>query len=155
MGEVKGIFYARFMDDWIVLTRSKSALRKIIKITHEVVNALKLHLHPAKTYIDKISHGFNFLAYYMDDKKILPSQETIRRFHERAVAKLYEQPRAKNMSLCYRHISRDISFLAIRRMKRLQQMTGFKIPCLCCPWLLKTQMSLRMCGGISDSGLAG
>ena len=40
MGQVKGIFYARYMDDWLVLTKSKTALRKIVKITHEVMNAL-------------------------------------------------------------------------------------------------------------------
>jgi hypothetical protein len=93
MGQISGIFYARFMDDWVVLTKSKSALRKIVKITHDVVNDLKLQLHPLKTYIGKINHGFNFLAYYMDHQKILPSKETIRRFHERATA-LYEQSQA-------------------------------------------------------------
>jgi hypothetical protein len=36
-----------------------------------------------------ISHGFNLLGYYMDDQKILPSKETIRRYEERATA-LYE-----------------------------------------------------------------
>lgn len=95
MGQISGIFYARFMDDWAVLTKSKSALRKIVKITHAVVNALKFQLHPLKTYIGKISHGFNFLAYYMDNQKILPSKETIRRFHERATA-LYEPSQTNN-----------------------------------------------------------
>jgi RNA-directed DNA polymerase len=112
MEKIKGVFYSRFMDDWVVLTKSKTALRKVVKITHEVVNALKFQLHPLKTYIGKISHGFNFLAYFMDDQKILPSKETIRRFHERALA-LYEpsQPR-KNESRRFRKnaaVSRDIS----------------------------------------------
>jgi hypothetical protein len=91
MGQIKDIFYARFMDDWVVLAKSKTALRKVIKRTHQVVESLKLKLHPLKTYIGKIRHGFNFLAYYMDDQKILPSQETIRRFVERAslVARWY------------------------------------------------------------------
>jgi hypothetical protein len=93
MGNIKGIFYQRYMDDWCVLTRSKSALRKVVKRTHEVMRDLKFQLHPLKTYIGKISRGFNFLAYYMDDQKILPSTETIRRFHERATA-LYETPQS-------------------------------------------------------------
>jgi retron-type reverse transcriptase len=109
MSKIKGIFYARFMDDWVVLTKSKTALRKVVKITHKVVNALKLQLHPAKNFIGKISHGFNFLAYYMDDKKILPSQETFRRFSERAV--LYEPSQSKNISRRYKknQPDRDIS----------------------------------------------
>jgi hypothetical protein len=76
LGQIQGVFYARYMDDWVVLTRSKTALRKVIKITHEVLNVLKFQLHHCKTYIGKISHGFNFLCYYMDAQKILPSQET-------------------------------------------------------------------------------
>src|SRR3990167_2370150 len=35
MGRIKDIFYARFMDDWVVLTKSKTALRKVIKRTHQ------------------------------------------------------------------------------------------------------------------------
>ena len=111
MGNIRNIFYARFMDDWVVMTKSKTALRKVIKITHQVMTDLKLQLHPTKTYIGKISHGINFLGYYMDDHKILPSKETIRRFHERGTA-LYEQGQGnrnishrKNKNPQYRDIS--------------------------------------------------
>lgn len=75
MSQVKGIFYTRYLDDWVVLTSSKSALHKIVKLTHEVANTLKFQLHPCKTYIGKISHGFNFLAYYIGNQKILPFKE--------------------------------------------------------------------------------
>jgi hypothetical protein len=62
-------------------------------------------LHPCKTYIGKISHGFNFLAYYMDNQKILLSKETIRRFYKRAAA-LYEPPQTnKNVSRRYKKTS--------------------------------------------------
>ena len=92
------IFYGRYMDDWVVLTHTKTALRKIIKETHRILKELRFTMHPTKTYIGKISHGFNFLGYYMDDKKILPSKETIRRYEERATA-LYEHgPVAKKGS---------------------------------------------------------
>lgn len=91
MEQVRDIFYARFMDEWVILTKSKTALRKVVKIIHTILNALDFQLHPSKTYIGKISRGFNFLGYYMDSQKILPSRETIRRFHDRATA-LYEQP---------------------------------------------------------------
>ena len=90
LGNINDVFYSRFMDDWVVLTKSKSALRKVVKLTHGILNALKLKLHPLKTFIGKISNGFNFLAYYMDGKIILPAKETIRRCLERATV-LYEQ----------------------------------------------------------------
>jgi hypothetical protein len=73
MGQFSGVFYARYMSDWVVLTKSKTALRKVVKKTHDVLNALKFQLHPSKTYIGKIRHGFNILGYYMDDQKMLPS----------------------------------------------------------------------------------
>jgi hypothetical protein len=112
MGKIKGVFYQRYMDDWCVLTKSKSALRKVVKYTHEVMRDLKFQLHPLKTYMGKISRGFNFLAYYMDDQKILPSKETIRRFHERATA-LYEIPQSGNNHTTHRR--RHPSKTATRR----------------------------------------
>lgn len=111
MGQVKGIFYARYMDDWVVLTKSKTALRKIVKITHDVVKKLQFQLHPTKTYIGKIKNGFNFLAYYMDHEKILPATETIRRALERTAA-LYETSQSnRNVSRRYKRTAsdRDIS----------------------------------------------
>lgn len=111
MGKMRNIFYARYMDDWVVLTKSKTALRKVVKVTYKVVDDLRLQLHPNKTYIGKISHGFNFLGYYMDDRKILPSKETIRRFQERGAA-LYEPSRGnRNISRHHKRNphSRDIS----------------------------------------------
>lgn len=63
----------------------------MIKKTYKILHCLQLKLHPLKTYIGKITHGFNFLGYYMDHRSLLPSKETIRRFHERASV-LYEPP---------------------------------------------------------------
>ena len=114
MDQNKEIFYCRFMDDWIVLTKSKTALRKVVKLTHQIVNSQKLELHPMKTYIGKIRHGFNFLGYYFDDKKILPAKKTIKRFQMRAAA-LYEHPQKNITSLRYMKSlnTRDISLYQV------------------------------------------
>lgn len=112
LSQTQDTFYARYMDDWVVLTKTKSALRKVVKKTHQVLQELQLKLHPTKTYIGKISQGFNFLGYYFNDTTILPSKESFRRFHERA-AVLYEPapPEKKNVSKRYKRSSsnRDIS----------------------------------------------
>jgi hypothetical protein len=111
IGQLHGVFYARYMDDRVVLTTSKTALRKVVKLTHRVLNVLQFQLHPSKTYIGKISHGFNFLGYYTDDQKILPSTEKIRRFAERSTA-LYEPLQGnRNVSRRYKRNAhgRDIS----------------------------------------------
>jgi hypothetical protein len=127
MGKIKGVFYQRYMDDWCVLTKSKSALRKVVKYTHEVMRNLKFQLHPLKTYIGKINRGFNFLAYYMDDQKILPSKETIRRFHERATA-LYETPQSGNNHTIHRR--RHPSKKATRREYRNIWLTSQPHQCI-------------------------
>jgi RNA-directed DNA polymerase len=73
MGRLKGVFYCRYMDDWAVLCRSRHKLRKIIKITHRVLIALKLRLHPNKTYLGKINKGIDFLGYFIHYGGLYPS----------------------------------------------------------------------------------
>ncbi len=84
------IFYARFVDDWTALMKSKTMHRKVIKETHAILNELGFEMHPTKTYIGKIEKGFNFLAYYLKPGVVLPSKEALRRFSERSRL-LYEQ----------------------------------------------------------------
>ncbi len=105
MEEIKGIFYTRFVDDWIVLTKSKTMLRKIIKKTHHVLNTLHLTMHPNKTYIGKIQKGFNFLGYYYQPSTLLPSLESIRRFHERSAVRYAQVSRRRQSSESNRDVS--------------------------------------------------
>ena len=80
------VFYARFVDDWIVLTKSKTMLRKIIKKTHHILNNLHLEMHPTKTYIGKVETGFNFLSYYMKPTILIPSREALRRLKKKCLS---------------------------------------------------------------------
>lgn len=78
-------------------------LRKVIKKTHAILNALCLELHPTKTYVGKIQKGFNFLGYFFQPKMLLPSTESIRRFHERS------RVRYAQVSKVRTHDVRDVS----------------------------------------------
>ncbi len=42
--------YVRFMDDWVIMVKTKHQLRRIIKLTHEILNQIKLKMHPDKTF---------------------------------------------------------------------------------------------------------
>ncbi len=55
-------FYRRYMDDWVVLVNTRAQLRKVIKITHQVLKTLTLSMHPKKTFIGCIEKGFAFLG---------------------------------------------------------------------------------------------
>ena len=102
MSSIKGIHYSRYMDDWVVLCPTRAKLRKVIKITHKVLNILKLSLHPDKTFIGKTSKGFDFLGYFIQagDGGLRVSRPTL----NQAIAKLlqlYEQ--GKPLEACRRY----------------------------------------------------
>ncbi len=86
-----GLFYARFMDDWVVLAPTRWKLRDAIRIVNEKLAELKVEQHPDKTFIGRISRGFDFLGYrFQSDGLIGVARQTITRFVERAT-RLYEQ----------------------------------------------------------------
>jgi hypothetical protein len=47
--ETSGLFYARFMDDWVVLAPTRWKLRKAIKKANQVLEQLIVEKHPDKT----------------------------------------------------------------------------------------------------------
>jgi len=49
-----GVFYARFMDDWVVLAPTRWKLRAAIREVNEVMAECKVKQHPTKTYIGRI-----------------------------------------------------------------------------------------------------
>src|SRR5205823_2798647 len=49
-----GVFYARFMDDWVVLAPTRWKLRAAIREVNEVMARCKVKQHPAKTYIGRV-----------------------------------------------------------------------------------------------------
>ena len=45
------VFYTRFMDDWVILAKTRHQLKKAIKIANQTLSKLKVEKHPDKTYI--------------------------------------------------------------------------------------------------------
>lgn len=88
--EVTGLFYARFMDDWVILAPTRWKLRAAIRVVNQTLNELKVEQHPYKTFIGRISRGFDFLGYRFSPAGLQLAPTTITRFRER-VAWLYEQ----------------------------------------------------------------
>jgi hypothetical protein len=92
-------FYVRFMDDWIVLLKTKRELRKLIKLTHKILTELKLKMHPDKTFIGAIKKGFDFLGVHFGDKPSIskPSLEN----HRSRLARRYAQNLSSAQIGCY------------------------------------------------------
>lgn len=67
---VKGCkYYGRYMDDIYVLHNSKEFLTELLDDITKISEINKLYIHPKKTQIIKISHGFTFLKkkYFLTD----------------------------------------------------------------------------------------
>ncbi len=88
--EKTGLFYARFMDDWIVIAPTRWYLRSAIRIVNETLNMLKVDKHPDKTFIGKVERGFDFLGYFLKPAMVIVAFRTMKRFLQR-ITQLYEQ----------------------------------------------------------------
>jgi len=81
------IWYIRYMDDFVVLAKTRHQFRKAIKQVHAVMRQLKLTLHKEqKCFIGKTETGFNFLAHFA-----YHLQHLIHNFHQ--YHHLQNQPR--------------------------------------------------------------
>jgi len=88
--EESGLFYARYMDDWIVIAPSRWKLRKAVATENRVLDVLLVEQHPDKTFIGRAERGFDFLGYRFTPDGLGVAEKTVERFVERAT-RLYEQ----------------------------------------------------------------
>lgn len=125
----RDVFYIRYMDDWIILATSRWKLRRAVKQCNQILNQLKVLKHPDKTYIGKVTKGFDFLGVQIDvvvenlfctktkgimaksnqdpitikAKKVLtsPSKPSIIKYFQK-ISRLYEQGASKERIQAYR-----------------------------------------------------
>ncbi len=72
-----GLFYARFMDDWAVMAPTRRKLRAAIRTVNETLAALKVEQHPDKTFVGRISPGFDFLGYRFATTGLIETAEKV------------------------------------------------------------------------------
>ncbi|MCR9296743.1 MAG: reverse transcriptase/maturase family protein, partial [bacterium] len=94
--EQSGLFYARFMDDWVVLAKTRWHLRRAIRKVNAILEKLQLQQHPDKTFIGYVRAGFDFLGYHFSLNRLCVAQKTFEQFTKK-VDRLYEQTAS---SLC-------------------------------------------------------
>jgi RNA-directed DNA polymerase len=87
-------FYRRFMDDVIVLAKTRWHLRKAVRTVNQHFHQLKVEQAPDKTFIGKISRGWDFLGYYFDGKQLTVAAKTVEK-HVLHYRQLYEKLRMK------------------------------------------------------------
>jgi RNA-directed DNA polymerase len=87
-------FYRRYMDDVIILAKTRWHLRKAVRTVNQHFHQLKVEQAPDKTFIGKISKGWDFLGYYFDGKQLTVAAKTVEK-HVLYYRQLYEQLRNK------------------------------------------------------------
>ena len=92
MGKNKRIVYVRYMDDFVILARTRWHLKKAIAQIHHITADLKVRLHRKdKCFIGRTDNGFDFLGYTIHpQRRLRPSAVSLERLVKRA-RRLYEQ----------------------------------------------------------------
>lgn len=86
-----GLFYVRFMDDWVVLSPSRWKLRAAVRTVNQTMAQLKMEQHPDKTFVGRISRGFDFLGYRISPAGLIGlARQSVQQTSER-INQLYEQ----------------------------------------------------------------
>jgi RNA-directed DNA polymerase len=92
-----GLYYVRYMDDILILSKTRWQNRRAIKVLNQTFNRLKLKQHPAKTFIGKLEHGFDFLGYHFSRQPLQLAAATVSK-HVETLHRLYEQQIRKKAS---------------------------------------------------------
>ncbi len=86
----KDLYYVRYMDDILVLTRSHGQLRRAVRTLNHIFTQLKLVQAPDKTFIGRIARGFDFLGYFFSRAALALAPKALER-HATRRHRLYEQ----------------------------------------------------------------
>ncbi len=119
----EGIYYARYMDDFMVLTRTRWQLRKCVARLNEYFEWGGVTKHPEKTYIGKLSHGMDWLGVQFDESGATGiSARALKRHRERCLT-LYKH--ACTYGFTHNEAMSQIQAYRIRWLKWVQRLMAF------------------------------
>ena len=86
------VTYMRYMDDILILAKTRWKLKKAIKALNHTFDELKLEKHPEKTVIGRIEKGFDFLGYHISPEGLSLAKKTVENFTARAPRLSEQEP---------------------------------------------------------------
>jgi group II intron reverse transcriptase/maturase len=92
----KGFQLTRFADDWVITCHSEAEAHAAIAAALRILKELGVELHPQKTRVVHVQHGFEFLGYKIKRGKRLKLSADKIRSTARSGA-LYALPREKSI----------------------------------------------------------
>jgi len=93
----KGFQLTRFADDWVITCHSEAEAHAAIAVALRILKELGVELHPQKTRVVHVRHGFEFLGYKIKRGKRLKLSSDKIRSTARSGA-LYAFPREKSIN---------------------------------------------------------
>src|SRR5215469_2623574 len=93
---LRGYQLTRYADDWVVTCKSAAEARSAVDAACRILKQLGVELHPQKTRIVHVLHGFEFLGYKIKRGKKLHLPESKICSQARSGA-LYAYPREKSI----------------------------------------------------------
>jgi RNA-directed DNA polymerase len=91
------VFYVRYMDDFLLLTQTRWALRRAIRRLYDYMQPQGFSMHPDKTQIGRVAKGFDWVGIWFgpDGLRIAPRALNNHRLHR---LRLYEHARQRGLS---------------------------------------------------------
>jgi RNA-directed DNA polymerase len=93
----KGFQLTRFADDWVITCHTEAEAHAAIAVALRILKELGVELHPQKTRVVHVQHGFEFLGYKIKRGKRLKLSSDKIRSTARSGA-LYAFPREKSIN---------------------------------------------------------
>lgn len=78
--EARGWRHVRYADDFVILTRTPEEAAEALNVATEVLQELKLEVHPTKTRLTNFHKGFEFLGFHFRRGTLGPRQRSIAKY---------------------------------------------------------------------------
>ena len=105
----RGVYSLRYMDDILILTRTRWQLRRAVATLRQMLGELDLELHREKRFIGRTSTGFDFLGYqFQSSRRLRPAKQSLERLLTRS-RRLYEQGATR--ARLWRYVERWVEWL--------------------------------------------
>jgi len=95
---LRGYQLTRYADDWVITCKSAAEARAAVDAARRILKQLDVELHPQKTRVVHVRHGFEFLGYKIKRgyRKLQLPESKIRSLARQDA--LYAYPKAKSIS---------------------------------------------------------
>jgi len=119
------IRYLRYVDDFVIIGTDKDKLISYIKkVNLFLISHLMIHLHPNKIYLQKASHGIDFLGYFIKPTHMLVRRSVVNRFKRKLCQNI--DPETGFLDICFIPVIQ--SYLG-----HFGHANGYNLACVLCP----------------------